>query len=122
MTKPANNNEPPTTNSLPVFDETAALETTGGDVELVDLLRETCLREAPNIIAQAKAAVAQQDWKTARRSGHSLRSSFGAVGAMAASAISGELEMVAEDDASLFLDTIESVELAFQQFIDRFNS
>ena len=118
---PANSNDPGST-ELPILDEQAALETAGGDAELVVLLRETCLREAPNIIAQAKTAVGEQDWKTARRSGHSLRSSFGAVGAMAASAISGEMEMVAEDDASLFMSAIDAVESAFQQFVDHLNA
>jgi HPt (histidine-containing phosphotransfer) domain-containing protein len=119
---PANNNEPGSANDLPIFDENAALVTAGGDAELVELLRETCLRESPNIIAQAKTAVSEQDWKTARRSGHSLRSSFNAVGAMVASAKSGEMETVAEDDASQFLSAIDAVESAFQQFVDRLNA
>ena len=114
-----NNNESESTNNLPVLDENAALETAGGDAELVALLQETCLREAPNIISQAKTAVSEQDWKTVRRSGHSLRSSFAAVGALAASSKSGEVEMVADDDANQFLSAIAAVETAFQQFVDQ---
>ena len=118
----SNQNDSGATNNFPILDENAALETAGGDAELVNLLQETCLREAPNIIAQAKVAVSEQDWKTARRSGHSLRSSFSAVGAMAASAKSGEMEMVAEDDAGQFLSAIQAVELAFQQLVERINA
>lgn len=113
------NDETGTANDLPILDDAAALETAGGDAELVKLLRETCLQEAPNIIAHARAAVSEQDWKTARRSGHSLRSSFGAIGAKAASEKSGEMEMVAEDDAARFLAAIEAVELALELVVDQ---
>ena len=113
------NNSPSQDNqSIPILDEAAALETAAGDPELVDLLRSTCLQEAPNLIAQARQAVADEDWKTARRSGHSLRSSFGAIGAMVASDKSAQLEAVDEEEATKFNDAIQTVELALKQLAD----
>ncbi len=108
--------------SLPVLDKSAAMETAGGDMELVELLRSTCLTEAINLIAQARQAVSEADWKTARRSGHSLRSSFGAIGAMAAQEKSAQLEAVAQDDPDVFESAIATVENALQQLNDHVNS
>ena len=123
MEQPGTNSGSPSEDqTIPILDHAAALETAGGDEELVDLLRSTCLQEAPNIIAQAKTAVAESDWKTARRSGHSLRSSFGAIGAMFASAKSAELEGVKQDDPDLFKAAIETVENALQELADHVQS
>lgn len=116
------NNDANPTHAVPVLDDAAALETAGGDAGLVDLLRETCLKETPTLIANAKLAIEQQDWKTVRRSAHSLRSSLGAIGALAASAESGEMEMLTADDAVEFLKRLQSVEVAFQQVVERLQS
>jgi HPt (histidine-containing phosphotransfer) domain-containing protein len=102
----------------PILDEATALETAADDPELVDLLRTTCLQEAPKIIAQARQAVTDSDWKTARRSGHSLRSSFRAIGALAASEESGQLEEVELDNPEDFIAAIEVIETAMQKLLD----
>jgi CheY-like chemotaxis protein len=102
-----------------VLDESAALESTGGDAELTKLLQSTCVEEAPKIIAEAKTAVDQGDWITARRCGHSLKSSFGAIGAKAAAAKSQELENLASTDMNQFKSAIELIEATFQQLVAR---
>ena len=119
MEHPSNPSD--TTNELPVIDRSAALETAGGDAELVEMLRETCLLETPNIISQAKDAVAKQDWKTARRSSHSLRSSFRVIGAMVAAEAAAQMEMIQENETVPFLRAIEKIELAFQDAVNELN-
>ena len=100
------------------MDKEAALETTGGDTELAHDLQVACMREAPKLIDAAKVAVEQGDWVAARRQGHSLRSSFGTIGAKAAEQCSQTLEQVAADDANDFNVAIESLANAYQQLAD----
>lgn len=111
--QPANKTDSDTNSSLPVLDKQVALETTGGDQELAKILLDTCIEEAPKMIAAAKTAIADSDWVVARRSGHSLKSSFGAIGAIAAAAKSKELEFTELDDQSAFESAIGEVESAF---------
>ncbi len=106
-------------NELPILDESAALECTGGDLELVRLLRSTCLEETPHLIASARNAVNNRDWTAARRCGHSLKSSFGAIGAKSAAAKSELLEFEESNDAHQISSAIESIEAAFQQLCTR---
>ncbi len=114
MSEPASHTPP---DDAPVLDRESALETTAGDVELADLLLTTCIEDAPNIISSAKTAIAESDWGTARRSGHSLKSSFAAVGAMAASASSEKLEFEESDDAGSFSTAIASIEAAYDKLV-----
>ena len=104
---------------IPVIDEAEALATTGGDRELAQILRSTCLEETPNMIANAKAAIGNCDWIAARRCGHSMKSSFSAVGAMAAAAKAAELEFVKTDATDEFVTAIESIESEFQRLANR---
>ena len=104
---------------IPVIDEAEALATTGGDRELAQILRTTCLEETPNMIANAKAAIGNCDWIAARRCGHSMKSSFSAVGAMAAAAKAAELEFVKTDATDEFVTAIESIESEFQRLANR---
>lgn len=101
-----------------VIDKTAALEITGGDEELARELLEACLVESPKIIADAKSKVGEGDFVSARRCGHSLKSGFGAVGALAAAEAANQLEFCEADDAAQFETAIESVELAFQALVE----
>lgn len=118
MSDSANNDVDPI-DSIPVLDDAAALETAGGDPELVDLLRETCVQEVPKLIASAREAIERQDWKTVRRNAHSMRSGLGAIGALAASAKSGEMEASPDDDADAFSSLIRNVEAEFQKVVTR---
>jgi HPt (histidine-containing phosphotransfer) domain-containing protein len=98
-----------------VLDEAEALATTGGDQDLAQVLRETLLEEAPGMIADARLAIDTGDWVAARRCGHSMKSSFGAVGAMAASEMAKRLEFVESDDAGDFREAIESIDEEFRK-------
>ena len=100
---------------LPIMDETEAMATTGGDADLAEILRQTCLEETPKMIEEARNAVSSNDWSVARRSGHSMKSSFGAIGAMAAAARAKELEFVEADSTDQFNTAISNVEREFQR-------
>ena len=105
-------------NTLPILDKESALETTGGDSELAHDLQIACLREAPKLIEAARDAVREADWVTARRQGHSLRSSFGAIGAKVAEERAHVLEHVEEDDANQFGAALDSLDTAYRQLAD----
>ena len=98
-----------------ILDISAGLDATGGDVELAKALQTTCLDESPELIESAKIAVKNSDWSAARRCGHSLKSSFGAIGAKLAAAKSEELEFINEDNPEKFEQAIEAVETALQE-------
>ena len=103
---------------LPVLDEAEAMATTGGDADLAKILRTTCLEETPKMLSEARSAIGGSDWATARRAGHSMKSSFGAIGAMAASASAKGLEFVDEDSAAAFETAIAAIEKEFQRLAD----
>ena len=67
---------------------------TGGNEALAKIIFETCLEESPKILEEAKRAISQRDFATARRCGHSLKSSFGAIGATRAAEASEVLEFI----------------------------
>ena len=107
--------------SLPAIDRQAAMDKTNGDMGLVKILLETCLEEAPNIIANARASVGKGDFFDARRCGHSLKSSFGAIGAKPAAEMADRLEYCQPDDAEKFYEAIQAVELAYEKLVQWVN-
>ncbi len=106
----------PEPNELPLFDRESALATTGGDEELAADLLQMCLEQIPELLKLAEEMVSKSDWMSLRRTGHSMKSSFGTVGAMAAAEKARQLEFVSEDSASQFFVAITAVELAYQEF------
>ena len=94
----------------PTLDQEIALQTTGGDRDLAKVLLETCLEETPNILADAKTAVSEGRWSDARRCGHSMKSGFGAIGAMAASRLAKDLEFIETDVEETFSCAISAIE------------
>ncbi len=92
-----------------VLDIESAMATVGGDRELMLALRETCLDETPRLIQQARDAVRDNDFVTARRCGHSMKSGLGAIGAGAAAELAVQLETLAEDDAASFLKKLDEI-------------
>jgi signal transduction histidine kinase/CheY-like chemotaxis protein/HPt (histidine-containing phosphotransfer) domain-containing protein len=101
----------------PVIDCEKALATTGGDENLARILYETCVEESPKIIDQAKIAIADSDFATARRCGHSLRSSFGAVGATEASTACEQLEFLESNNAADYSEAVQLIEQAFNKIV-----
>ena len=99
----------------PPIDRAVALAATGGNEELAKVLYETCLEESPKIVEQAKLAIADSDFPTARRCGHSLRSGFGAVGAMEAAKACESLEFLESDNPEDYNRAIEKIEKAFSK-------
>lgn len=104
---------PPETH--PVVDQALALHCTGGDAQLAQVLLDTCIADVPNLIQAAKQAVASGDYIGARRCGHSLRTSFSNVGAVAAAAAATDLEFCQEAMEPAFHAKIVAIENAFRQ-------
>lgn len=107
---------------LLVLDHDAALQSTAGDFDLACTLQNICLEEAPKIIGDAKSAVEERDWVSARRCGHSLKSSFGVIGAQVAAAKSEELETIASENKTAYSVAIGFIEEAFEQLVTRIES
>ncbi|MEM9412341.1 MAG: ATP-binding protein, partial [Planctomycetota bacterium] len=103
--------------NLPTLDKDVALQTTGGDVSLAQVLLETCLEESPKLVSQAKTAVVERRWTDAKRFGHSMKSSFGAVGAMAASKLSKQLESIDSEAEQPFTETLAAIEIELKKLV-----
>lgn len=101
-----------------VFNMATAIARAGGDPELAKLLIETCIEDSPNIIAQAKSKIQTGEWSEVRRCGHSLKSSFGVVGAQSASTQAAILENNIEDESESFNVAIQNIEREFHAFVN----
>ena len=100
------------------IDREKALATVGGDEKLAKELYETCIEEFPKIISRAKQAIAESDFVTAKRCGHSLRSSFGSVGAMAAAKACEKLEFMDSSSSKEYSTAVELIEKKFNEVRD----
>ena len=110
---PAGNGEQ--ANSLDrLIDRKAALEATGGDERLVEILFDTCIEETPAILEQARNSIQNGDFDSVRRNGHSMRTSFSVVGAKQAAEVSRSLEYCESEDAADYLRALGSVEAEFE--------
>jgi len=96
-----------------LIDRDIALAATGGNVQLAEELFKTCLEESPKILDEARAAIEKGDFDTARRCGHSLRSSFGTIGAMKAADASKALECLLSKNEEEFADAIGEIQVSF---------
>ena len=104
-----------TLNESKLIDREKALAATGGDEALAKTIFKTCIEESPKIVTEAKQAIAESDFATARRCGHSLSSSFGAIGATRAAEASRALECLESVDASQFSEAVARIEKAFEE-------
>jgi CheY-like chemotaxis protein len=100
---------------LGVLDRDVALSTTGGDKSLAAVLLETCMEETPKMIASARQSILDESWTDARRWGHSMKSSFGAIGALAAAACCKDLEFATTETTAHFQNALASIENEFQR-------
>lgn len=98
-----------------VLNRQVALKRTGGDVALANVLLETCIADVPNLLAAARAGIANSDYIVARRCGHSLRTSFANVGAGTASASAQGLEYCEDETEAAFSAKIQAIEKAFEE-------
>ena len=111
--------ENPNSSNNPLIDREQALAATGGNEELAQTIFETCMEESPKIVDQAKQAIAKSDFETAKRCGHSLRSSFGSIGAKQAAEAAGVLEHLDSNSADEFRSAIVGIEKAFNDLYFR---
>jgi HPt (histidine-containing phosphotransfer) domain-containing protein len=86
------------------------LETVGGDREFLAELVDTYLADSPGLLAELRAAVANDDAATARRAAHTLKSTSASFGANGLAADCREIEATAA--AGNFVGLGEQVELA----------
>lgn len=103
-------------NEFALYDRDAALATTGGDEELADELLQMCMEQIPEMLKSAENSLIESDWKALRRSGHSMKSSLGTIGAMSAAEMARQLESIQEDDSNQFALAIGAIKKAFEEF------
>jgi signal transduction histidine kinase/DNA-binding response OmpR family regulator len=99
-----------------IWDKAAALATTGGDEELAHDLLQLCLEQMPQLAQQARDAISARDWTVVRRTGHSMKSSLGNVGAMAAVKAAEELEFTESDSPEEFEKVLIKIGEAIAEF------
>jgi CheY-like chemotaxis protein len=81
----------------PALDEAAALGYAGGDRQLLGELLDLFLADYPNQLQALRAAVAGTRPEALSRAAHTLSGSLGVVGAAAATALVGRLEVLARE-------------------------
>jgi HPt (histidine-containing phosphotransfer) domain-containing protein len=109
------------------FDDTAALESTGGDRELFDEIARIFLEDAPRLKDKIKQAISRGDAKALRRDAHTLKGSachFAARGVVTAARhleLLGQTENLDGAEAALItLDSaLERVLPALRDFLAR---
>lgn len=88
-------------------------ETIGAD--FIPELIEAFLEDAPNLIAQMKAALSTNDTDLFRRAAHSMKSNAATFGAMELSALAKELESFGRDQNLEIGNRLEVLETVFLQ-------
>ena len=88
-------------------------ESTGADYigELID----TFLDDAPNLLAQMKSALANNDAESFRRAAHSMKSNAATFGAMELSLLAKELENFGRENNLEIGNRLEVMEESFRQ-------
>ena len=88
-------------------------ESTGTDYigELIDAF----LDDAPNLFAQMKSALVDQDAESFRRAAHSMKSNAATFGAMELSALAKELESLGRENNLEIGNKLEVMEESFRQ-------
>lgn len=91
----------------------ALKEATGDDfiIELID----TFLADAPDLIAQMKTALANNDIETFRRAAHSMKSNAATFGAAELSNLAKELEGIARENSLNIDDKLDLLEEAYHR-------
>lgn len=95
---------------LNTFD--ALKEATGAD--FIDELIDAFLEDAPTLITQMRAGLANNDADTFRRAAHSMKSNAATFGAMELFAIAKELETLGREQNLTVDDRLERLEAEFR--------
>ena len=84
---------------MPVIDQATfeELKQMSGD-DFINELIDTFLEDAPNMIAEIKSALADNDADTFRRAAHSMKSNAATFGANELAELAKELEMLGKDN------------------------
>jgi len=99
--------------TAPPFDEALALQSVGGDRELLGEIIDAFLDECPRLTAELAAAIKSGDAVVARRAAHTLKGALSTLGASEAGSAAQHIETLAhKGDCSL--DTTHSDLLASQ--------
>lgn len=84
---------------MPIIDQTTfeELKQISGE-DFINELIDTFLEDAPNMIAEIKSALANNDADTFRRAAHSMKSNAATFGANELADLAKELEMLGKDN------------------------
>jgi PAS domain S-box-containing protein len=98
--------------SVPPVDVEAALSNCAGDRELLKIVVETFLEQAPLQIQSLREGLSSRDWATLARLAHNLKGSSATLGATRVRSIAVELEQAAEQSdetrAAALVESLES--------------
>ena len=100
---------------MPVIDQATfeELKQMSGD-DFINELIDTFLEDAPNMIAEIKSALADNDADTFRRAAHSMKSNAATFGANELAELAKELEMLGKDNKlNETGDKLQSMEEAY---------
>ena len=100
---------------MPVIDKATfdELKQMSGD-DFINELIDTFLEDAPNMIAEIKSALADNDADTFRRAAHSMKSNAATFGANELAELAKELEMLGKDNKlNETGDKLQSMEEAY---------
>jgi len=95
-----------------ILDREMLLHRVGGDLELLSEIIDLFFEEAPRLVAEIRAALAQNDSPTALRSAHRLRGAAGDLSALRIAALAAQLESRGRQgqwgDAPVFCPALDS--------------
>ena len=83
---------------LQVFNEDLALERLGGDREMLTMLRDMILAEAPEMVSNVEKSVSDLDAAGLRQTAHSLKGSMAQLGAERVADLALQLEQMGAED------------------------
>ena len=100
---------------LPVLNEELALELASDDRELMLDVRQACMTEVEQTIDLAREAASKGEVESAKKFGHTMKSSLAAIGATAASDKARRLEQSTSDTSEEVLDLVDELHGAFKE-------
>ncbi len=105
---------------LPAFDRQTLSDRFGGDEELMAMVIDSFLSEAPELMTALSRAVQDSDMEEMRVKAHALKGTAANVNAERLRNVSFELENAArQEDTSLFKPLFEKVEKELNRFVDK---
>jgi len=103
---------------LPCFDKEKMFERFGGDEELVQMVLETFVQEAPELISEIDQAMKSKESETIRAKSHALKGTAANVNAERLRNAALEMETEAKNEKDkLYLVKLEAIQTEYEQFL-----